>query len=172
MAVVDRITRAAYEKLKQEYEELRQCFVIEQQLRERTEAEVGRLAPIVREVLNAHLGSLVRELTAVQREVERMGCSMSEQLNQLNSTLDEVVSRFGTLTQTIQNESAQLTALLERLNQQTQIDLSPAIRKAEEIRNAVETANASIQSLVADEPAPNPEPEPNPNPEPLPGRGR
>lgn len=173
MSVVERITRAAYEKLQRENERLQADLRQERRYREAAEKELWRLQDWTEKIVQPVVGRLADDVAATRAAVERTAVSMSEQLTELESVLGEVQGVITTLTQSVDNESQQLTALLERLNNENpRIDLGPAIAVARNIRDAVQTANTQIQGIVADEPVPEPEPNPEPQPEPVPGQRR
>ena len=171
MALVERVTRGALEKLQRENEWLQYELRMERRNREAKEQELIRLQDWTEKIVAPLSQGLADDVRAIRAQMERIGSNMSEQLTQFEGVLAQVEGIIGTLAQSVQNESQQLQALLERLNNENpRIDLGPAIVRLENLRSAVETANTQINSLVADEPLPEPEPEPEP--EPVPGQRR
>jgi len=179
MSLGERITRAAYEKLERENERLQAELRQERRNREAAEQRLSMLDRWIDTIVAPVVNRVATDTTNTRAVVERMSSTMSEQYTQLEGVLGQVEGIVGTLAQSVQNESQQLQQLLERLNNENpRVDLGPAIARLENLRNAVETANTQITSLVSDEepappnPEPEPGPEPGPAPEPAPGQRR
>lgn len=118
-----------------------------------------------------------RELCGLREQVQCLASSqersfkhVSDQLNTLNSALDEVDSAVTGLGEAISTETQQVLAELERLNNQNPaIDLSPVIQRVSGLRDKVTQDTQNISNIIADA---APSPAPGPGPEPAPGRGR
>jgi len=153
----DKLTNV--EKLKGEKQKLQHALELERTKREALQSELTRLQMWAEKLIGPAYGGLIDTVRDTRNAVERMAKRMSEQLEQLNTSLGEVEGAVATLTQKVTDETQQVLAELERLNNQNpSIDLSPVITRVQGLRTAVDQASTNISNIIADATPPPPEP--------------
>lgn len=160
-SISDRISQAAFDRLKTENKKLQQALELERTRREGLERELTRLHDWTEKIVGPLTGRLADDVSAIRAHSERMSSTMSEQFDQLQSQIGNVETAVGNVGTRLASEVEQIRLEIERLNNQNpQIDLTPAIQRLSGVEQNLNGLGDQIGGIVADqqpEPAPAPE---------------
>jgi DNA repair exonuclease SbcCD ATPase subunit len=161
-SISDRISTAAYDRLKAENKKLQQALELERARRESVDRELARLHEWTDKIIGPITGRLADDISATRRAQERISSTMSEQFDQLQNVVGNVETAVGNVGTRLAGEIEQVRLEIERLNNQNpSIDLTPAIQRLNGVEQNLNSLGEQIGGIIADQqpepPAPAPE---------------
>lgn len=159
-SITDRISQAAHDRLKAENKKLQQALDLERVRREGVERELRRLHEWTDKIIGPITGRLADDVAAVRAAQERLGSTMSEQFDQLQSQIGNVETAVGSVGTRLAGEIEQIRLALEQQNNNNpQIDLSPLTQRLSVVEGELNSIGERIGGIIQDQQPEPPAPE-------------